>query len=189
MEISNPDQWSPGDVAVSDLRHPVASRLRTRSLLSTEMVEEVEGWMAVTDVDANDQRYVKFCIDDAHDPPTEEQEAQLIVDDREEPYLLKGYTLQRLVYLCLVQDLCYQGKLLPERREGLTPAYDPGLNTAPIIGSPGFRNRVSAPQDIPAVNREGLTPRPDTVRRDTGFTSRPPASNAHADMRVHCSVG
>ena len=63
------------------LQHDYESGVEVRTLLSTELVKEVEGWMAVTDVDANGQKYVKFRIDDTHDPPTEEQEVQPTVDE------------------------------------------------------------------------------------------------------------
>ena len=44
----------------------------------------MDGCMAVTDVDATGQRYVKLWLDDTHDPPAEEQAAQHMADEYDE---------------------------------------------------------------------------------------------------------
>ena len=45
------------------LQYDYEAGVEVRSLLSTEVVEETDGRLAVTDVDAAGQRFVKFWID------------------------------------------------------------------------------------------------------------------------------
>ena len=77
MEISEPDQWSSGDVAIlqnkeakrvreigsliidTRLQHDYYAGVEVRSLLSTEVMEEIDGRLAVIDVDSNQNRFVK----------------------------------------------------------------------------------------------------------------------------------
>ena len=44
----------------------------------------------------------------------------------------------------------------PDRREGLSPGYDPSLNTTPSLGSSGFGNRASTSQEIPVTTKNGF---------------------------------
>ena len=58
------------------LQHDYGAGVEVGSLLSTEVMEEIDGRLAVTDVDAAGQQYVKFWIDDFHSSPVEEQAVQ-----------------------------------------------------------------------------------------------------------------
>ena len=58
------------------LHHYYEASVEVTSLLSTEVVEEIDGRLAVTDVDATGQRNVKFWIDGPYDSPEEEQAVQ-----------------------------------------------------------------------------------------------------------------
>ena len=78
VEISDPEDCSLGDVAIlqtqetkrvreigslifdAPLQHGYEAGVEARSLLSTEVMEEVDRRLAVTDMDPNGQRYVKF---------------------------------------------------------------------------------------------------------------------------------
>ena len=78
IEISDPDQWSPGDVAIlknqeakrvrdigslifeTPIQHDYEAGVEVRSLLPTELMEETDRRLAVTDVDQSGNRYVKF---------------------------------------------------------------------------------------------------------------------------------
>ena len=95
VEISDRERWSPGDVAIlqnqetkrdreigSLIFHDYEASVEVRSLLSTEVMEEIDGRLAVTDVDYNGQRYVKFWIDDLPSSPTEEQATNHIAEER-----------------------------------------------------------------------------------------------------------
>ena len=66
------------------LQYDCGERVEVRTLLSTEAVEKVDGFMAVTDVDATGQRYVRFWIDDTHDSSVEERAAPRVADEYEE---------------------------------------------------------------------------------------------------------
>ena len=132
--------------------------VQVRALLSTEAVEEVDGCMAMTDVGATGQKYVKFWIDDAHYLLVEEQAAQRVADEygevspsREPP--ASATTLP----VFSARPMGSRENPSTDRREGLTPGYDTDWNTAPILGSPGFENCVSTPQSVPTTLREGLT--------------------------------
>ena len=81
-EISVPGQWSPEDVAVlqnqeakrvrelgslifgTPLQHDYEAVVEVKCLLSTEVMEEIDGRLAVTDVDSNGKRYAKIWNDD-----------------------------------------------------------------------------------------------------------------------------
>ena len=56
------------------LQHDYEAGVEVKSLLS-EVMEEVDGRLAVTDVDSSGQRYVKFWIDDFPTSLVEEQAA------------------------------------------------------------------------------------------------------------------
>ena len=78
IEISNPEQWSPGDTAIlrnqeakkvrdigslifeTPVQHDYEASVEVRSLLSTERLDDLEGRLAVTDVDTSGNRYVSF---------------------------------------------------------------------------------------------------------------------------------
>ena len=90
VDISNPEQWSPGDTAI--LKNKEAGQVRNtgslifetpiqddyeagvdvRSLLPSERLEEMEVRWAVTDVDSSGNRRVKFWVDEASSSPTDE---------------------------------------------------------------------------------------------------------------------
>ena len=53
-------------------QHDYEAGVEVRSLLSTEVMEEIAGRLAVTDVDSSGQRLVKFWIDDFPSSPAEE---------------------------------------------------------------------------------------------------------------------
>ena len=80
-------------VVDASLQHDSEAGVDVRSLLSTEMMEEVDGRFAVTNVDCNGQRYVKFWIDDSHNSPAEEQAAHHVAEEyatEGEPQQLPG---------------------------------------------------------------------------------------------------
>ena len=153
------------------MQHDYEAGVEVRTLLLTEAVEEVDGWMAATDVDATGQRYVKFWIDDARDPLIEEQAAQRMADEADEAIPSREPVSAATLPVFGARSMWSREAHSPDRREGLTPRYDSDRNAAPILGSHGFGNCVSTSQSAPAMSREGLTPRPDAVRRDTESTS------------------
>ena len=63
------------------LQHDYEAGIEVRSLLSTDEIEEVDGRLAVTDVDSNGQRYVKFWSDDFPSSHMEEQAAHHTAED------------------------------------------------------------------------------------------------------------
>ena len=65
----------------TSLQHDYEAGVEVRSLLSTEVMEEIDGRMAVTDVDPNGQRYVKFWIDAFPGSPREEHVLQHPVEE------------------------------------------------------------------------------------------------------------
>ena len=89
IDVSNPEQWSAGDIAI--LRNQEAKKVRdigslifetpiqhdyevgaeVRSLLPTEQLEEVEGRLVVTDADPHHPgtRSVRFWVDEAPSDP------------------------------------------------------------------------------------------------------------------------
>ena len=83
IDITDPEQWSAGDVAViqnqeakkvrdigsliveTPIQHDYEAGVEVRSLLSTEQLEEVDGRLAVLDVDpSSGTRFVRFWVDD-----------------------------------------------------------------------------------------------------------------------------
>ena len=83
IDITNPEQWTAGDVAVirnqeakrvrdigslifeTPTRHDYEAGVEVRSLLSTEQLEEIDGRLAVLDVDPlTGTRFVKFWVDE-----------------------------------------------------------------------------------------------------------------------------
>ena len=82
IDITNPEQWSAGDIAVlrnqeakkvrdigslifeTPIQHNYEAGVEVRSLLSTEQLEEIDGRLAVTDVDPQSgTRFVRFWVD------------------------------------------------------------------------------------------------------------------------------
>ena len=102
IRVEDPDQWSPGDVPI--LQNQEAKKIReisslifdspvqydyeigveVRTLLPTEAVEEIDGSLAVIDVDAAGHRYVKFWIDSAR--------ASLVLRNKQRNVWLKSTT-------------------------------------------------------------------------------------------------
>ena len=83
IDITNPEQWTAGDVAVirnqeakkvrdigslifeTPIRHDYEAGVEVRSLLPTEQLEEIDGRLAVLDVDPiSGTRSVKFWVDE-----------------------------------------------------------------------------------------------------------------------------
>ena len=82
--ITNPEQWSAGDIAVlrnqeakrvrdigslifeTPIQHSYEAGVEERSLLSTEQLEEIDGRLAVTDEDPHTPgtRFVRFWVDE-----------------------------------------------------------------------------------------------------------------------------
>ena len=117
--------------------------VEVRALLSTEAVEEVDGWMAVTDVDATGQRCVKFWMDDTRDPQLKTRKRS-----KWSMSMMMSYHLERhWLALPVFGARLTWSRETPDRRERLTRKCDHGLNTAKISGSPGFGNRLSLPED------------------------------------------
>ena len=95
VEISDPEQWSSGDVAIlknqeakrvgdigslifeTPIQHDYEAGVEVRSLLSTELVEDIDGRLAVTDVDPSGNRFVKLWIDELPGGSVEEPTAPL----------------------------------------------------------------------------------------------------------------
>ena len=82
IDITNPEQWSAGDIAVlrnqeakkvrdigslifeTPIQHNYEAGVEVRSLLSTEQLEEIDGRLAVTDIDPHSgTRFVQFWVD------------------------------------------------------------------------------------------------------------------------------
>ena len=94
VEISEPDQWRAGDVAIPQnqkartarhigslvfdcpLRQEYDEGVEVRSLLPNERLEERDGYTVVTDISPDGVRYVKFWADAAPDSHHEEADAQ-----------------------------------------------------------------------------------------------------------------
>ena len=83
IDITNPEEWSAGDIAVlrnqeakrvrdigslifeTPIQHDYEAGVEVRSLLSTEQLEAIEDRLAVTDVDPQSgARYVRFWVDE-----------------------------------------------------------------------------------------------------------------------------
>ena len=83
VDITNPQQWSAGDIAVirnqeakkvrdigslifeTPIQHDYEAGVEVRSLLPTEQLEEIDGRLAVLDIDpATGTRFVKFWVDE-----------------------------------------------------------------------------------------------------------------------------
>ena len=81
IDITDPEQWSAGDVAVAreakkvrdigslvfetPIQHDYEAGVEVRSLLPTEQLEEVDGRLAVFDVDpSSGTRFVRFWVDE-----------------------------------------------------------------------------------------------------------------------------
>ena len=103
------------------------------------MMEEVDGRLAVTDVDSNGQRYVKFCIDEFHSNPAEEQAAHHVAEEyvaERERQQLPASILAFPVFS--ERSAESRAPRTPERREGLTPGHNTGYASASHHASPGF---------------------------------------------------
>ena len=84
IDVTNPEQWSAGDIAVlsnqeakrvrdigslifeTPIQHNHEVGVEVRSLLSTEQLEEIDGRLAVTDEDPHNpgNRFVRFWVDE-----------------------------------------------------------------------------------------------------------------------------
>ena len=80
-------------------------------------MEEADGCMAVTDVDATGQRYVKSWIDDTHDPPTADEYDE-VLPSRESPASATALPVFG------TRPMCSREAPSLDQREGLTPGYD-----------------------------------------------------------------
>ena len=107
--------------------------VEVRSLLSTEVMEEVDGRLAVTDVDPNGQRFVKFWIDDFAGSPREEQSAHHAAEEhaavRDPQHFPVSNHCRILRFLSLangMQNLGCHAHLKGERGgSGITPRITP----------------------------------------------------------------
>ena len=128
IDITNPEQWSAGDIAV--LRNQEAKRVRdigslifeapiqhhyeagveVRSLLSTEQLEEVDGHLAVTDEDPHTPgtRFVRFWVDEVPISPEDSRSH----GDEEHPNPLAN-----------ARDVS-RAPVTPERRERGSPTQE-----------------------------------------------------------------
>ena len=83
MDITNPEEWAAGDVAVirnqeakkvgdigslifeTPIQHDYEEGVEVRSLLSTEQLEEIDGRLAIVDTSpTSDMRVVRFWVDE-----------------------------------------------------------------------------------------------------------------------------
>ena len=160
IEISDTEQWSPGDVAIlknqeakrvrdvgslifeTPIQHDYEADVEVRSLLSAELVEEINGRFVVTDEDPRGNRFVKFWIDDVPSTSAEEPTAplggELVVTGSSHPQI----TVPPLPLLA--ERSGEQAPRTPERREGSNPCrsgHSRGMGPEP--GSPGFGAGVS----------------------------------------------
>ena len=95
IDITDPQQWEAGDVAVirnqeakkvrdigslifeTPIQHDYEAGVEVRSLLSTDQLEEVDGRLAVLDVDlVSGTRFVKFWVDEVPLNASEESPSQ-----------------------------------------------------------------------------------------------------------------
>ena len=83
IDISDSEQWSPGQTAIlrnqeakqvrdigslifeTPIQHDYEARVEVRLLLPTERLEEMDGRLAMTNEDSRGNRYVKFWVDKA----------------------------------------------------------------------------------------------------------------------------
>ena len=91
IDITNPEQWAAGDVAVirnqeakkvrdigslifeTPIQHDYEARVEVRSLLPTEQLEEIDGRLAVLDIDpVSGSRFVRFWVDEVPHGTSEE---------------------------------------------------------------------------------------------------------------------
>ena len=140
----------------------IEAGVEVRSLLSTEVMEEVDGRLAVTDVDSNGQRYVKFWIDEFHNSPAEEQAAHHAAEEHGAERELQQPPASILAFsVCSERSAESRVPRTPEGREGLTAGHNPGYASAPHYGSPGFESGASAAQHE-STSMVRLTPRLET---------------------------
>ena len=95
IDITNPEQWAAGDVAIiriqeakkvrdigslifeTPIQHDYEAGVEVRSLLPTEQLEEIDGRLAVLDVDpVSGTRFVKFWVDEVPLSTSEEGPSQ-----------------------------------------------------------------------------------------------------------------
>ena len=60
-------------ISETPIQHDYEAGVEVRSLLSTERLEDMDGRLAVTDVDFNGNRFVKFWVDETPISPREER--------------------------------------------------------------------------------------------------------------------
>ena len=104
IDITNPEEWSAGDIAVlqnqeakrvrdigslifeTPIQHDYEAGVEARSLLSTEQLEEIDDRLAVTDVDPQGTRYVRFWVDEIpidDRVPSDERQSQVPTASRD----------------------------------------------------------------------------------------------------------
>ena len=170
VEISDPQQWSSGDIAIrksqeakqvrdigslifeTPIQHDYEAGVEVRSLLSTELVEEIDGKLAVTDVDPSGNRFVKFWIDDV---PSSLVEPTAPLGG--EPVVTRSSHSQFTVPLFLAERNGEQAPMIPERRGRRSPGHS-GHSKGIGLGSPGFGAGVSVYFDETG-DATGLSPR------------------------------
>ena len=106
MDISNPEDWKAGDVAVirnqeakkvrdigslifeTPIQHDYEEGVEVRSLLSSEHLEEIDDRLAVVDVHpTTGARFVKFWVDEVPLPDDSGSDARREVDSPRIPYV------------------------------------------------------------------------------------------------------
>ena len=109
IDITNPQQWSAGDVAVirnqeakkvrdigslifeTPIQHDYEAGVEVRSLLPTEQLEETDGRLAVLDIDpVTGTRYVRVWVDEvpfstSEESPSQRRERDVPVTERRSP--------------------------------------------------------------------------------------------------------
>ena len=209
IEISDPEQWSTGDIAIlknqeakrvrdigslifeTPIQHDYEAGVEVRSLLSSELVEETDGKLAVTDVDPSGNRFVKFVIDDVPSNLAEETAAPFGGD----PVVTRSSHSQFTVppFPFLAEKSGEQAPLTPERRERPNHGHtehskgvghgSPGFGAGVSVyldeaGDPtGLTARMESPQYRSHQARPQLTPRippEDNVPKDCSLLSMEP---------------
>ena len=100
VHIPEPPRVSPPGIPI---QHDYGAGVEVRSLLPTELVKEIDGKLAVTDVDSSGNRFVKFWIDDIPSSPVEEPTAP----HKEEPVTSRSGT-PFLPFPLLLKDMVNQ---------------------------------------------------------------------------------
>ena len=168
MEISDPEQWSFGDVAIlqnqeakrvreigsliveTPIQHDYEAGVEARSLLSTEELEEIDGRFTVVDVDSSGNRFIRFWVDGPPGVPMEEL-LHLPAEEHVEARSSQQFQAKIPQFPLFTEKTVDRAPRTPDRREGLTPGYAIGCAGATYQQSPGLGAGASATQHEPVV--------------------------------------